>query len=265
MSQVGRPTPTSVYVSRSRPRAPGVPLKAKGLDDARNPQLTAIAESLQRLQPYAHKLRAYVPAAATRDLRSVATTIALLRGTEHYQQLKTLIAGAFAERPYAIGTVGAYFVNCADPAARDTCALPCVGNLVLDDGVEDACPVRVFALANEGSSTRVLTAVNDLPGVSRAIVYIVLDPARAVGGLTASEIESLTNIGVQEVSIYYYDPATFAQTPVSQGFVPLSSLAPIQSSHASESPSALWLAALLVIALLVVLVVWQMRKKPAQK
>jgi hypothetical protein len=288
----------SVYVSRSARRngtvPVGTPLKAKGLNDSKAPQLTEVASQLQRLAPYARKLRSQLSSAAAQELRSVTGAIAILRGTDHYDALRTLILETFKDRPYEIGTVGAYFANCTAPAARDTCSPACVGNLVLDDGVEDTCPVRVFILKHEGHASRVLLAANDVPdpaasadasstaegapasalaparletlptsstGGKKAIVYIYLEDGESLGGLTQSEIATLAGLGVSDVRVAYYDPQTTETTDVTAGFVPLSSVAPVPA-YSSSSGSSFWLALLAIIVVVaLVALVWALFRK----
>lgn len=250
----------SSYVARSsrkRGWTPGAVLRPKGLGDAQDAELGSVTGALTRLAAYAKRDKTALSPAAAQDFRSVTTAVTLLRGTEHYARLKQAILRSFPNKPYDVGTVGAYFVNCTDPAARDACAAPCVGNLVLDDGTEDACPVRVFALKFEGAATRTLLALNDPPESSRAIVYIYLDGSRRLGGLTASEIESLANLGVRDVHVFYYDPATYEQVPLTPSFVPVGTLEPLPRSP-GESGADFWAILLIIVALIIVaLIVWR--------
>jgi hypothetical protein len=157
----------------------------------------------------------------------IVSHIRALYNTDEYVIFYGLVKDVFGGlKDFQVGTVGAYFSGCMNRTGSENsgCSLLCAGSLPIprnEDGEDNTCqyPV-VLAVYNNGKY--VFAFLHNLKVRENTIVYI--QDTEEFRGFSAQEIQSLQNWGVANVSINQITNDGKSSEPVTDEFVPLSSL-----------------------------------------
>jgi hypothetical protein len=142
--------------------------------------------------------------------RLVSTVRTLYESPDEYERFHKMVVDEFGESDSVTpGTVRAYFTGCLSKSTvlPKGCNPVCAGSMPLPrelEGENSNCEFPIFITSNVNGKT-VITKMNDVEDMSKAIVYVDANTPEEFAGFTKSEIDSFVSQGVESMRLISKD------------------------------------------------------------